>query len=88
MNQEALFIPYGAASGLTVSLSKSISAIRLQQKENGMGAELGAISQLGPGNTLVFCGEGFDERTVKVRVNDSFYFVFAEDVEFAMPVKR
>ena len=88
MDEKALFIPDKAVSGLTVSLSKCISAIQLQQKENEIGAKLGTFSQLGPGSTLVLCGKGFDERTVKVRVDDLFYFVFAQDVEFATLVER
>lgn len=83
MNQEALFIPEKAARGPTVSLSKFISAIQLQQRENGVGAKLGPLSQLGPGTTLVVCGEGFNERTVKVRVDEVCYFVFAQDIELA-----
>jgi len=83
INQEAIFIPDKAVGGATVSLSKSIAAVQLQQKENGVGAKLGLLGQLGPGTVLAVCGEGFDDRTVKVRVNDAFYFVFAQDVELA-----
>ena len=88
ISQEALFIPDKAVTGTTVTLSKSISALQLQQKENGDGAQLGLLSQLGRGTVLVVCGTGFDERTVKVRVNDRFYFVFAQDVGFATLLKR
>lgn len=83
VNQEALFVPNQAVRGATVSLSKCISAVRLRQKEDGGGTKLGTFSQLRPGTVVVICGEGFDERTIKVRVEELYYFVFAQDIEFA-----
>lgn len=80
MNSEVFFIPDSSLSGERVSLSKSISAIQLVQKENG-GAQLGSLSQLGPGTTVERCGDGFNERTAKVRANGQCYFVFRQDIE-------
>jgi hypothetical protein len=48
--------------------------------ENG-GGKLGLLSQLGPGVTVEICGNGFDDRTVKVRTaNQQYYFVFFQDL--------
>lgn len=80
VNQRALFIPEGAVEGPTFGLSKSISALPLEPEEHGNGARLGLLSQLGPGTKLVVCGEGFDDRTVKVRANGTCYFVFSQDI--------
>jgi hypothetical protein len=37
--------------------------------------------QLPRGATLEVCGDGFNERTVKVRTNNRYYFVFRQDIE-------
>lgn len=81
MIQDPFFIPTSdAASGPTIPLSKRISAIELVRKEGGRG-KLGLLSQLGPGTVLEECGDGFNERTVKVRTNGQVYFVFRQDLE-------
>ena len=80
MNQEAFFISDEQMAGLAVRLSKTISAIQLQLKEDGS-AKLGLLSQLGAGTRVTVCGEGFNDRTVKVRANDSWFYVFAQDLE-------
>jgi hypothetical protein len=80
MIQDPFFIPTSNIAGEKVSLSKRISAIELVQKENGR-AKLGLLSQLSPGTMLEACGDGFNERTVKVRANGQVYFVFRQDLE-------
>lgn len=80
VNQKALFIPDGAIEGPKFRLARSISALPLEPEGHGNGAKLGLLSQLGPGTKLVVCGEGFDERTVKVRANGLCYFVFSQDI--------
>lgn len=75
-----LFIPDDAVRGPTVLLSKAISAVHLEHQDDGVGTKLGLLSQLGAGTKLVVCGEGFDERTVKVKVNGQCYFVFLQDI--------
>lgn len=79
-NQGATFIPDAPSKGQTVWLSKSICAPQLEPKEHGNGAKLGLLAQLVPGMELVVCGEGFNERTVKVRANGVYYFVFSQDI--------
>jgi hypothetical protein len=82
VNSEALFIPEPCTSlGESCTLLKKIAAIQLVPTGDGDGgARLGTISQLLPGTRLNVCGDGFNERTVKVRCEDGFYFVFWEDI--------
>jgi hypothetical protein len=82
VNESALFIPTdrSAICG-PVTLSRCISAIQLVRKQDG-GAKLGPLAQLGAGTIVELCGDGFNERTKKVRANgQSYFFVFREDLE-------
>ena len=81
MNTNEIFIPESGFSRETVALFKSISAIQLIAKEHGEGSKLGLISQLGAGTIVEVCGEGFNERTVKVRAHGQCYFVFLQDIK-------
>lgn len=56
-----------------------ISAIPVLAADDG--GRLGAITQLPRGAELQISGDGFNERTIKVRCQDSFYFVFRDDIE-------
>ena len=78
LNREAIQIPHPMFSEGTAILSKRCAAVRLIQHENGCG-KLGSITQLDPG-PVVLCGPGYNERTVKVRLKDEFYFVFRDDL--------
>jgi hypothetical protein len=42
---------------------------------------MGALSQIALTDDLTACGDGFNESTVKVRIGQSFYFVFRVDLE-------
>ncbi len=77
MNRDASHIPDASVGGKSVLLSKRISAIQLV----GDSSKVGLFSQLGPGTTVERCGDGFDERTAKVRANGQSYFVFLQDIE-------
>lgn len=57
-----------------------ISAIPIVAAEDGK-RRLGTITQLPQGAELEISGEGFNDRTVKVRWHNSFYFVFRDDIE-------
>jgi hypothetical protein len=63
-----------------ITLSKVIAAINIEQTENGH-THLGLIGQLPQGAHLEVCGEGFNERTLKVRWEGRHYFVFVQDLE-------
>jgi hypothetical protein len=65
-------------------LRKPICAIQLLPDGTG-GEKLGLLTQLGSGTNAELCGTGFNERTVKVRVNGRYYFVFLQDVEEPEP---
>ena len=80
MNTGAFFIPQPDVNGETIRLRKPISAIQLSQDQSGH-CKLGLLSQLGRGTTIERCGDGFNERTVKVRVNGNCYFVFRQDLD-------
>lgn len=67
-------------SSQRIRLVKSIYAVRVAGEESASG-KLGLLAQLGAGTTLEPCGEGFNERTVTVRVDNQRYFVFLQDLE-------
>jgi hypothetical protein len=79
VNTEALFIPSHVPSQTTFTLAQRISAIQLVATERGQ-ARLGTITQLPPSARVNLCGDGFNERTVKVKYQDCFYFVFRQDL--------
>jgi hypothetical protein len=80
VNSEAVFIPEDFSSPQeSYTLSRKIAAIQLVSTGDG-GARLGTVSQLLPGAHLDLCGTGFNERTVKVRCETGFYFVFLQDI--------
>lgn len=75
----ALFIPHGSGAEKLLTLPRPISAIQLIQKEDGT-TKLGLLSQLSAGTEVRLCGDGFNERTIKVRAHGLCYFVFRQDV--------
>lgn len=63
-----------------LTLLKKISAIQLSTAE-GVPGKLGVITQLPSGATIDICGEGFNERTAKVRYCEGYFFVFLQDLQ-------
>jgi hypothetical protein len=57
-----------------------ISAIQLFPGRH----ERGLVTQLPQSADVEICGDGFNDRTVKVRWHDSFYFVFRDDLEIVV----
>ena len=82
VNSEALFIPDDSCPHFVPAriLQQKISAIQLTPAHGG-GARLGMITQLPQNARLEVCGDGFNDRTIKVRWQNSFYFVFRADLE-------
>jgi hypothetical protein len=80
MNTDAFFIPDPHTHGKKIPLFKPIVAVHLEQTEHG-DVKLGLLSRLSSGTIVERCGEGFDDRTVKVRANGQCYFVFLQDLE-------
>ncbi|MBV9761192.1 MAG: hypothetical protein JO340_11560 [Acidobacteriaceae bacterium] len=42
---------------------------------------MGTILQLPAGTQVKVCGDGFNDRTVKVSSEGGYYFLFSEDLE-------
>jgi hypothetical protein len=64
----------------TYTLSRNISAIQVLSGAEG-GVRMGTILQLPEGTQVRVCGDGFNERTVKVAWEGGYYFLFFEDLE-------
>jgi len=79
LNQEALFIPDRLRTQQAYAIRHNIAAIELLGSAQD-GAKLGAVMQLPSGTRLEICGRGFNDRTVKIRSNDHYYFVFWQDL--------
>jgi hypothetical protein len=80
MDNDVFFRPDPDRHGEKIPLLKPVLAIQLEQKEGGSG-KLGTLSRLSSGTIVERCGKGFDERTVKIRANGHYYFVFLQDLE-------
>ena len=78
IKEESIYIPDERVSGEKVQLSKTACAVQLIRNPNGAG--LGPLRQLGVGTTVELCGDGYNDRTVKVRANGDCFFVFLEDL--------
>jgi hypothetical protein len=66
--------------GTTFTLPRNISAIQAISGPEGS-VPLGTILQLPEGTQVRVCGDGFNERTVKVAWEGAYYFIFSEDLE-------
>jgi hypothetical protein len=80
LDKAVLFIPEKCVPGEHVSLCKPISAVQLALMADGS-AKLVGLVQLSPGVEVEICGDGFNERTIKVHANGQHYFVFRQDFE-------
>jgi len=69
----------GLSSTKRSKLSRNITVIRLGTDENGKRG--GGISELPKDAKLDLCGEGFNERTVKVRWHGKLFFAFLQDLD-------
>jgi len=79
VNHEALFIPDRLRTQQPYAIRHNIAAIELVGSAQE-GARLGAVMQLPSGTRVEVCGSGFNDRTVKIRSNDHYYFVFWQDL--------
>ena len=86
MRTNAFFKPAAEHSGQKIALQKPVSAIQVFEEEDGS-TRLGLLLQLGPGTPIERCGEGFNKRTVKVRANGHYYFMFLDDLEAEITAK-
>ncbi|HEX7363447.1 MAG TPA: hypothetical protein VF283_23395 [Bryobacteraceae bacterium] len=82
MNATAIFIPNEPRAMKSCTLSRYAPIIEILFETNGT-AHLGLISEFPRETCVEICGNGFDDRTVKVRIGDTFFFAFLEDLEFS-----
>lgn len=80
MNAECISVPGVLSLPRARILPRIISGIQLIPTEDKPG-RLGLVTQLPQNAELELCGDGFDERTVKVRWLGTCYFVFRQDLE-------
>ena len=66
-------------SGLRYTLPKDTLAIGLASTTDGH-PRLEPISKIPEGADVEYCGEGLNERMLKVRWQGKFYFVFSQDL--------
>lgn len=64
----------------SLTLPKQISAIQMLPAEKAHG-KLGLITQLPRGAMVDICGDGFNERTAKIRYGQGYFFVFLQDLQ-------
>lgn len=83
LNENALVIPRTVCHLKTYLLSRRIAAIRLKRTPDGQRGKLGEFLQLDLGVRVDYCGDGYNERTVKIHCNGEFYFVFRQDLNDA-----
>ena len=77
-NSTALSIPQSSSPEVTYTLANDTPAMQLVVAEDG--ARLGPILKIPKGAVIDVFGEGFNERTLKVRYAGLFYFVFLADL--------
>lgn len=82
INEEMIFIPAKPTVQGFCMLPRKMAAIRLDHRigQDSEKAKLGSILQLPAGPNLEIRGSGFNPRTIKVRHERSYYFVFEEDL--------
>jgi hypothetical protein len=59
--------------------SATLCAMQANADSHGL-CKMGLLTQITPNFPIEVCGEGFNEKTVRVRVKGQFYFVFREDL--------
>jgi hypothetical protein len=65
-----------------VRASRRVPAVRLTAAGEGA-SEHGGFAHIEAGSVLSLCGAGYDEQTIKVRLNDEYYYVFRADLLLA-----
>jgi hypothetical protein len=64
----------------TARALKTICAMQIREREDGS-ARMGLLAEIPAEPTPEVCGEGFNDRTVKVRIGERTYFVYRQDLE-------
>jgi hypothetical protein len=79
MNRGGLPLRNAHTIGRSLTLSKTIAALSIQNEEGN--PRPGLISQLRARTILQICGPGFNDRTVEIEAQLRQYFVFWEDFQ-------
>ena len=61
-------------------LPKNIVAMSIETPE-GERPQPASLTQIAAGTQVTILGEGFNDRTLKVRYRDGSYFIFLRDIE-------
>ena len=77
---DQISIPVCVSVEKIIRTQRNISAIRIERMENGS-ARLGALSEIPSGVQIEVCGAGFNDRTVKARYAEDFFFVYLQDID-------
>jgi hypothetical protein len=68
------------STGQRYLLRDNIAAMEVMPSTAGE-PSLSPVLRIPEGAEIEYCGEGFNEQTVKVRWREKFYFVFREDLQ-------
>jgi hypothetical protein len=80
MSSNALFVAGWVIPESRYRLSESIWAFEIAYSEEDP-ERFGPVCRLPEGADLEVCGDGFNDRTVKVRGGGRCYFVFLQDLD-------
>lgn len=67
--------------------SKLIAALQITKDEKG-NEHAGCLTQVSVTPEMKICGDGFNERTVKITLNNSTYYVFKQDLFYLHSVSE
>lgn len=67
---------------MPVTRQPKASAMQVLTAEDGS-KRIGLLTQVDLSGSIRTCGPGFNDRTVLVRLNDSYYYMFREDLKTA-----
>jgi hypothetical protein len=72
----------GTAAHSFRAASRRCCAMQIIVHDDGS-VHMGLLTQIIPDDSIQVCGEGFNEKTVRVRLGREFYYMFREDLESA-----
>ena len=81
LKREEIHIPTSVRIERTCRLPRRMAAVELEADPVSGIAKLGAIRTLPAGTPVEVCGAGYNDRTIKVRCGEQYYFVFQVDLD-------
>lgn len=79
MFSDARFVAEWVVAQSSYKLTDAIPAFEIIAGENGA-ERFGPVCRLPPGADLEACGDGFNQRSLKVQCGNRRYFVFLQDL--------